>query len=134
MLFYRLGFAKEPADRIGNLFWRMHRCARITVSLKYHLGEMKPPEMIDYLVAKVGHEKENAVAEVRRYVGGAYGPLYQCGYLIGALQLDALRKELVDGGKLTLQEFHDRILHENAIPITTLRSALLNEPIPFGER
>jgi uncharacterized protein (DUF885 family) len=30
------GFAKSPEDRIGMLFWRMHRCARIIFSLSYH--------------------------------------------------------------------------------------------------
>ncbi len=31
------GFPRTPEDRIGMLFWRMHRCARIIFSLNYHL-------------------------------------------------------------------------------------------------
>ena len=48
------------------LFWRMHRCARIIFSLSFHLGKMTPQECIDFLVDKVGHERDNATAEVRR--------------------------------------------------------------------
>jgi len=43
------GFAKSPEDRIGMLFWRMHRCARIIFSLNYHLGKMTPRQCIDFL-------------------------------------------------------------------------------------
>jgi hypothetical protein len=53
-------FVKSPENRIGMLFWRMHRCARIIFSLKFHLGKMSPDECIDLLVDMVGHERMNA--------------------------------------------------------------------------
>ena len=68
----------------------------MTFSLGFHLGKMTPQECIDFLVDKVGHERENATAEVRRSFQGGYPPLYQAGYLIGAKQFWALRQELVD--------------------------------------
>ena len=115
---------RGPEDRIGMLFWRMHRAARIVVSLKYHLGEMQPDEMIDFLVERVGHERDNATSEVRRYVGPNYSPLYQCGYMIGGLQLRALGQELMDSGRMTAHEYHDAILRENSIPVELIRAAL----------
>ncbi len=95
---YDLGFNKTPEQRVGALFWRMHRCARIIFSLKFHMGQWSPQEAIDFLVDRVGHERENATAEVRRSFDPAagYGPLYQAAYLLGGLQLRGLRKELVD--------------------------------------
>ena len=69
------------------LFWRMHRCARIIFSLGFHLGTMTPRECIDLLVNQVGHERDNATAEVRRSFTGSYGPLYQAAYLLGGMQL-----------------------------------------------
>ncbi len=111
------------------LFWRMHRCARIIVSLNYHLGKMKPQEMIDYLVDKVGHERFTATSEVRRFIGGGYSPLYQCAYMIGGLQLRALYKDLVGSGKMTPKAFHDAVLHQGAIPIEMIRAALTNAPL-----
>jgi uncharacterized protein (DUF885 family) len=62
---YQDGFPRGPEDRVGMLFWRMHRCARIIFSLNFHLGKWTPQQCIDFLVERVGHERENATAEVR---------------------------------------------------------------------
>src|SRR5262245_9275861 len=64
----------------------MHRAARIIFSLSFHLGQMTPEECIDYLVKRVGHELDNATAEVRRSFNGTYSPLYQAAYMLGGLQ------------------------------------------------
>lgn len=114
-------------DKIGILFWRMHRCARIIVSLKYHLGEMSPEEMITYLVDRVGHERFGATSEVRRYIGGDYSPLYQCAYMIGGLQIRALHAEVVPG--MTEKAFHDGVLQYNSIPIELIRAGLKGEKL-----
>ncbi len=127
MLLYGMGFHKTPEDRVGALFWRMHRAARIIFSLSFHLGKMAPGECIRFLIERVGHEPENAAAEVRRSFGGAYSPLYQAAYLLGALQLEALRRELVDSGKLTLRAFHDAVIRQNRIPIELIRAALTGQ-------
>ncbi len=129
MLLWRLDYARGPEDRVGMLFWRMHRAARIIVSLRFHLGGMTPEEMIDFLVERVGHERDGATSEVRRYIGEEYGPLYQCAYMIGGLQLMALRAEVVDGGRLSDRAFHDAILAENAIPIELIRASLRGEKL-----
>lgn len=122
-------YAQSPEDRIGMLFWRMHRCARIIVSLKFHLNQMQPSEMVDFLVERVGHEKLGATSEVRRFIGGSYSPLYQCGYMIGGLQLRALRAEVVGAGRLTDHQFNDTVLTYNAIPIELIRAGMLNSPL-----
>ncbi len=124
MLLWDLGFPKTPEDRVGMLFWRSHRCARIIFSLKFHLGQMTAPQAIDFLVERVGHERRNATGEVRRSVAGDYGPLYQAAYMLGGLQIRGLRKELVETGKMTDRDFHDAILRENAIPIEFIRASL----------
>ena len=111
MMFWDMGFPKTPENKIGMLFWRMHRCARIIFSLSFHLEKMTPQQCIDFLVERVGHERDNATAEVRRSVSGGYGPLYQCAYMLGALQLRGLRKELVDSGAMTNRQFNDAVLH-----------------------
>ena len=124
MRLYDGGFARTPEERVGFLFWRMHRCARIVFSLKFHLGEWSPGRCVDYLVDRVGHERDNAAAEVRRSFAGNYGPLYQAGYMLGALQIRELQKELVGGGKMRDKQFHDAFLRQNAMPIAMERAAL----------
>lgn len=122
-------YGRTPEDRIGMLFWRMHRAARIIVSLKFHLGQMTPPEMVDFIVDRVGHERLGAASEVRRFIGGGYSPLYQCGYMIGGLQLRALRQEILNAGKLTEKQFNDAVLEQGPIPIEYIRAALSGVPL-----
>jgi uncharacterized protein (DUF885 family) len=90
---------------------------------------MTAPEAIDFLVDRVGHERRNATAEVRRSVNGSYGPLYQAAYMLGGLQIRALRKELVDSGKMTNRAFHDEVLKQNAIPIEMIRASLTQQSL-----
>lgn len=129
MLLWDLGFPRNPEDRVGMLFWRMHRCARIVVSLRFHLGTMSPGEMVDYLVDNVGHERNAATSEVRRSIGGDYVPLYQCAYMIGALQMRALHRELVGAGCMANREFHDAVLREGAIPVELIRAQLTGQEL-----
>src|SRR6185503_4666093 len=129
LLLWDLNFAKTPEDKIGMLFWRMHRCARIIFSLSFHLEKMTPQECIELLVNKVGHERDNATAEVRRSFDGSYGPLYQIAYLIGGIQQYAMHKELVGSGKMTNRQYNDALLKENRIPIEMLRAAITNQKL-----
>jgi uncharacterized protein (DUF885 family) len=119
-----LDFPRSPEDRIGMLFWRSHRCARILFSLNFHLGKMTPEECINLLVDRIGHERANATGEVRRSFEGSYSPLYQAAYLLGGLQLRALHGELVKSGKMTEKAFHDAVLKENQIPAAMVRASL----------
>ena len=128
--FWDKDYAQSPEDKIGMLFWRMHRCARIVVSLKFHLGDMSPKEMVDFLVDRVGHERFGAQSEVRRYIGESYSPLYQCSYMVGALQLRALHKDVVGKGKMKEKEFNDALLTFGVIPIELVRAGILKAKLP----
>lgn len=130
MRLYDLGLAKSAKDRVGMLYWRKHRCARIVFSLNFHLGEWSGPECVEYLIDRVGHERAAAEGEVRRSVGGAYPPLYQAAYMLGGLQLRALHRQLVGAGALTERAFHDRVLRHNSIPIAVLRASLADRLPP----
>lgn len=128
-LLWDKNFNKTPEDRIGALFWRMHRCARIIFSLNFHLEKMTPQEAVDFLVERVGHERENALGEVRRSFAGDYGPLYQMAYMMGGLQFYQLHKDLVDSKKMTDKQFHDAILKEGPIPVEMVRSILTKQKL-----
>jgi hypothetical protein len=123
------GFHASPEDRIGALFWRMHRSARIIFSLSFHLGKMTPEESIDLLVDMVNFERANAEAEVRRSFNGSYSPLYQAAYMLGGLQMRALHGELVLSGKMTNREFHDAVMTGGPMPVTMVRARLTQQPL-----
>lgn len=132
MRLWDLGFPTTPEQRVGMLFWRMHRAARIIFSLSFHLGRMTPEQAIDFLVERVGHERANATAEVRRSFNGSYSPLYQAGYMLGGLQQRALWHELVETRKMTERQFHDAILQGGPMPIELARARLEHTPLARG--
>ena len=118
-------FPRNDPDRIGMLFWRQHRAARIVFSMNYQLGRWTPQQCVDFLVDRVGHERANAEGEVRRTTIDP--PLYQVAYMIGGLQLRALAHELVDAKKMSMQEFHDRVLLGGPMPIELVRARLTGQ-------
>ncbi|MFP6872012.1 MAG: DUF885 family protein [Verrucomicrobiales bacterium] len=129
MLLWDLGFPKTPEDRMGFLFWRMHRCARIIFSLGYHLGEMTPQECVNLLVDVVGHEVTHAEGEVRRSLAPNTPTLYQCAYMLGGMQFYVLHREMVTAGTMSNREFHDRILKGNRIPVEMVRAEISGIPL-----
>ncbi|HTU01145.1 MAG TPA: DUF885 family protein [Candidatus Sulfotelmatobacter sp.] len=128
--FWDLGFPKSAEDRMGMLFWRAHRCARIIFSLNFQLGRWTPQQCVDFLVERVGHERASAAGEVRRSFNGTFPPMYQAGYMLGALQLRGLHGEMVRAGGMTNRAFHDEILLGGPMPIEMVRVRLRGEKPP----
>lgn len=128
-LWDRGDFFVSAEDRVGTLFWRMHRCARILFSIRFHLGQLTPQGCVDLLVGMVGHERATAEGEVRRSLNGNYSPLYQAGYFLGAMQIYALRQEVLGARAFGEKEFHDRVLKANQMPIELLRALLLKKDL-----
>ena len=125
-------FPRNEAERIGMLFWRLHRAARIIFSLNFQLGKWSPQQAVDFLVDRVGHERANAEAEVRRSVEAE--PLYQVAYLIGGLQFRALYQELVDAGTMTAREYHDAVLQGGRMPVEMVRARLKGQRLTRDHR
>jgi hypothetical protein len=132
MLLWERGFPRTPEERCGMLFWRMHRCARVLFSLRFHLGEMSATECVDFLVRECGHESANAHAEIRRSVCNRYPPLYQLAYQIGGMQVRSLYRQALTLG-WTSKAFHDRFLQENEMPISAMRAMVLGLPLSDSE-
>ncbi len=123
------GFFRTPEERMGSLFWRLIRAARIIVSTRYHLGEMQQQEMVDFLIEKVGLEESGARGEVDRYM--TYSPLYQAAYLTGAHQILALRESCREawGDGFNLESFHEAFLRQGALPIVWIEDYLCGRPL-----
>jgi uncharacterized protein (DUF885 family) len=129
MLMWDMGYIHTPEQRVGALFWRKERCARIIFSVNFHLKKMTATECVKFLIDRVGHDRQSAEGEVRRSFNGSYPPIYQCAYMLGALQFYALHKELVLSGKMTNRQFHDGFYRENSMPIEMVRASLANTPL-----
>ncbi|OQW97093.1 MAG: hypothetical protein BWK77_02680 [Verrucomicrobia bacterium A1] len=123
-----LGWARSPEERLGMLFWRMNRAARVVVALRFHLGQMKPDEMVAFMVDRVGHEKLGATSEVRRFVG-PMGELQPASYMVGCFQLLALRAEMTGRGKWGEMPFNDALLRAGPIAVELMRAELRDLPL-----
>ena len=130
MLLWDKGYPQTPENRAGMLFWRTHRCARIIFSLNFHTGKWTPQQCIDFLVARVGHDVHTATGEVRRSFNGDYSPLYQAGYMMGAIQIRDAHRELVTNGQMTDRAFHDHIMKAGSMPIEMVRASLKGTLLP----
>jgi len=124
-----LAWPRTPEERIGMLFWRAHRAARIVTTVKFQTGRMTPDEMVQFLIEEVGHEKFGATSEVRRFISNDWAPLYQAAYLLGGRQLHVLHDEMTGARKMTEQQFNDAVLDQNSMPIELLRAALQDLPL-----
>ena len=129
MFLYDHDFHVTPEDRIGALFWRMHRSARIIFSLNFHLGRMTPTQAIQFLVDTVNFERANAEGEVRRSFSGQYSPTYQAAYMLGGLQMRAMYKAQVTSGKMSERQFHDGVLLGGSMPMAMVRARLATIPL-----
>jgi uncharacterized protein (DUF885 family) len=121
------GLPRSNSDKVGMLFWRLHRANRIIFSLNYQLGNWSTEQAVEFLVEQGGFELANAEAEVRR--SAMASPLYQVGYMVGALQFRALYQELVESGKMSATEFHDTIILGGRLPVELVRARLTNQTL-----
>jgi len=128
LLLYERGFVERQEDRLGFLFWRLHRCARVMVVLGFHLGRLSVEECLALIIDRVGHEGVGGRAQVRWLVTSSPDVLYGAAYMLGALQLMALRRELVTEGGMDECAFHDAVLAVNSMPIEWVRDLLKGQP------
>ena len=109
-------YLKKREQQIFQLKDQLWRAARVILDVKLHLGQMDFKEAVDFLVKRVHLEKNSAEAEVRRYT---LAPTYQLSYLLGKLEILALREKLkkIMGKNFSLLQFHQLFLSCGSIPI-----------------
>ena len=133
LLLYKMDFVKEPENRYGFLFWRMHRCARIMIVLGFHIGKLSIRDCLDLAIKRVGHDEHAGTSQVRWLIAGDLS-LYGAAYMLGGLQLMGLRTELVDSGRMNDREFHDGILEMNLVPVYLARALLTGRELARDEK
>jgi len=121
-LMENLGFIDKPVQKLARLQDQLWRAARIVLDVSLHTGEMTVEEGIQFLMDKVGLERSNATAEVRRYTSSPTQPM---SYLIGKLEILKVIEEYKrrNPGK-SLREMHDAILSCGSLPPKLLAQRL----------
>ncbi|MBT9166531.1 MAG: hypothetical protein DDT25_01219 [Chloroflexi bacterium] len=118
----QLGYIDKPIQRLGRLSDQLWRAARIILDVSLHTGKMTVEEGIDFLVERVGLERSNAQAEVRRYT---LSPTQPMSYLIGKLEIVKIIDEYKQQHPTaSLREVHDAILSCGSLPPRLMREGL----------
>jgi len=121
-LLEELGYIKEPVQKLARLQDQLWRAARIILDVSLHTGKMTVEEGIQFLMEKVGLERSNAQAEVRRYTSSPTQPM---SYLIGKLEiLKVIAEYKLRNPKASHREMHDAILSCGSLPPKLLAQRL----------
>lgn len=121
-LMEELGYIREPVQKLARLKDQLWRAARIILDVSLHAGKMTVEEGIEFLVEKVGLERTNAQAEVRRYTSSPTQPM---SYLIGKLEiLKVIEEYKRQRPGMAMREMHDAILSCGSLPPKLLAQRL----------
>lgn len=118
-----MGVYKNPYQYFGHLSDAMHRAIRLVVDVAIHTKGMSHDEAVNYMMSNERISKQEAEAEIERYMAI---PGQALSYKIGQLNILALRakyeKEL--GSKFNLAAFHTQILNGGNMPLKVLEKKL----------
>ena len=118
-----LGLYADPYQQMGGLGDEMHRAIRLVVDVGLHTKGMTREEAIKYMMDNEQISEQGATAEIERYMANGGQAL---GYKIGALKIRELRTKYEKklGTKFKLSDFHDEILKDGSMPLTTLENKM----------
>ncbi len=122
---HEMGLYSDPYDHFGQLTYDMWRAVRLVVDTGMHHKGWSRQQAIDYFMANAPKTEQDIVNEIDRYIAW---PGQALAYKIGQLEILKLRKEAEEklGKDFDIRAFHDHILEEGSIPLSTLRSRMQN--------
>ncbi len=118
-----VGLFTDPYQKMGALGDEMHRAVRLVVDVGLHEKGMTREEAIKYMMENEPISEQGATAEIERYMSG---PGQALGYKMGSIKIRELRTkyEKMLGSKFRIQDFHDEVLKDGSMPLTTLENKM----------
>jgi uncharacterized protein (DUF885 family) len=118
-----LGLYDDPYARYGYLRAQAWRAGRLVVDTGIHALGWTRARAIDYMVDSGGLAREDATAEVDRYV---VWPGQALGYKLGELKIRELRQNARDalGERFDLRAFNQEIIDHGALPLPVLERVI----------
>jgi uncharacterized protein (DUF885 family) len=113
---------------LGQLQDALLRDARFIVGIEMHTGDMTLEQAREFFIREGYQTPPIADVESKR---GAGDPTYLV-YTLGKLQILKLREDFrkKQGENFTLEDFHDRLMGQGAVPLKLIRKALLGDNSP----
>ncbi len=115
-----MGLYSSDLDRIGILSYDAWRACRLVVDTGMHAKRWTRKQAIDFMLENTALAENNIVNEVDRYITW---PAQALAYKTGQLEILRLREEAKRrlGNQFKIQEFHDVLLGNGAVPLEALR-------------
>jgi prolyl oligopeptidase len=114
-----MGLYPDDLARFGMLTYQAWRACRLVVDTGIHALHWTREQAIDFFMENVALTQGEVENEVDRYI---IWPGQALAYMIGKREIMALREEArrKKGPRFDLREFHDVVLRNGAIPLSTL--------------
>jgi len=118
----------DPKLRLGQLEDALLRNARFIVGIRMHTGTMSESEAQKFFIDEGYQLPPVAEEETKR---GTSDPTYLV-YTLGKLQILKLREDYRkrQGDNFSLEEFHNRLMQQGAVPLKIIRKAMLGDDSP----
>jgi uncharacterized protein (DUF885 family) len=118
-----LGLYNNRYQYFGHLSDAMHRAIRLVVDVGMHHKGMSREDAITYMMVHERTSKEEATAEIERYMAI---PAQALSYKIGQLSISALREKYQQklGDSFNIAGFHREVLQHGVLPLAILAEQL----------
>lgn len=123
ILGYDLGGYRDPYSRFGQLTFDAWRSSRLVVDTGMHYFNWSREKAIDFMKENTALSEQDTISEIDRYIAW---PGQALAYKIGQIEILKLRSEAEKrlGNQFDIRGFHDHILEEGSIPLSTLRKRM----------
>jgi uncharacterized protein (DUF885 family) len=120
-----MGLYADPYSDFGRLAMELWRACRLVVDTGIHVKKWTREEAVDYLVENTPNPEGDAIKAIERYI---VMPGQATAYKIGMLKILELREgaRLALGDHFDIREFHDVVLRNGPVPLTTLEMLVDN--------
>ena len=127
------GIYETPYQNFGRLTYEMWRACRLVVDTGMHTQGWSRQQAIDYLASNTALSLHNVQTEIDRYISW---PGQALSYKVGELTIKRLRKktEAALGQNFDLRDFHDQILKNGSMPLSTLEKVINQYIIEHQEK
>lgn len=117
------GMYKTPYEDFGRLTYEMWRACRLVVDPGMHYMDWTREKAVQFMSENTALSLHEVNTEIDRYIGW---PAQAVSYKIGELKIRELRKlaEAELGSKFDLAAFHDKILENGSVPLSTLEAII----------
>ncbi|HXX93064.1 MAG TPA: DUF885 domain-containing protein [Planctomycetota bacterium] len=116
-----MGLYEDDLSRFGMLTYQAWRACRLVVDTGLHAFRWTRDRAIQFFMENVALTEAEVLNEVDRYI---IWPGQALAYMIGKREILALREEARAslGTRFDIRDFHDVVLRNGAVPLTTLRA------------